>query len=391
MTDNTNWIQESADKIRDKLAAITARKKGELPFRRTNSQADYRCESDPFYWANGFRGGILWQMYHATGDRDCLAGAIHLESALAANLAEPEVLGPVAGFQFMPTAVADFHLTRNESSKKRGLDAADALAGCFRPEEGGYLDVCCLLGESASGTHSRRGRISMDSLLQLPLLYWASETTRDAKYRGMAVMHAENVMKRLLRADGSARIQSSSEPEQVQSLAQALAIYGFTLSFLHTSDIRFLKAAEKAAAFFLSEIPEGEASAVPEFFVDRIGADHIEDADTGAESTEEDADRAGSAGSGSAAGEDDCAAVIATCGLLLLSGQIRADKENAAPANMALSMGYASGAIRILRPVLLNHVDYRPETDILLGDAACDYFLVEALWKLIGREHFIWG
>ena len=29
-------------------------------------------EKDIFWWTNGFWGGMLWQMYHATGDENCL-------------------------------------------------------------------------------------------------------------------------------------------------------------------------------------------------------------------------------------------------------------------------------------------------------------------------------
>ena len=343
-----SWIQESADRIRDKLAAAAERNQGRLPFGRSTEQTreDYFRTGNPFCWENGLSGGLMWQMVHATQDRTCMRNAVDLESALAGNLRSPEKLGPVAGYQFLPTAVANFHMTRNEVSKQRGLDAAKAMAGCFLPGKG-YLALCPLLAGPAP---------SVDSLLQLPLLYWASETTRDETYRGMASMHAAAVMHQLVREDGSVLPAAAAGS---RADAQALALYGFGLSYLHTSDQQFLKAAEKTAAYFLSEIPD--SGRVPEI----LGAEEQ-------------------------AGENDFAAAAASCGLILLSGLVREDRDNVPPVSAALARAYAVAALRMLQALCRDRVDYRAETDTLLGDPAGDYFLTEAVWKLIGRELFIW-
>ena len=42
------------------------------------------------------------------------------------------------GFMWMPTAVADYRLTGNREARKRGLHAADLLAGQFNPA-GGFI------------------------------------------------------------------------------------------------------------------------------------------------------------------------------------------------------------------------------------------------------------
>ena len=44
----------------------------------------------------------------------------------------------------------------------------------------------------------------------------------------------------------------------------------------------------------------------------------------------------------------------------------------------------------MLQALCRDRVDYQAETDTLLGDPAGDYFLTEAVWKMIGRELFIW-
>ena len=392
-----SWIQEAADKIRDKLAAAAERNQGRLPFGRNTEQSkeDYFRTGNPFCWENGLGGGLMWQMVHATQDRTCMKNAVDLESALAGNLRSPEKLGPVAGYQFLPTAVANFHMTRNDVSKQRGLDAAKAMAGCFLPDKG-YLALCPLLvmekeesgrsrtedcaeqaaaGEDDSTSHGRTAGeddrvlrsisaaeiaaepvLSVDSLLQLPLLYWASETTRDETYRGIASMHAAAVLHQLVREDGSVLPAAAAGS---RADAQALALYGFGLSYLHTSDQQFLKAAEKTAAYFLSELPD--SGRVPEI----LGAEDQ-------------------------AGENDFAAAAASCGLILLSGLVREDRDNVPPVSAALARAYAVAALRMLQALCRDRVDYRAETDTLLGDPAGDYFLTEAVWKLIGRELFIW-
>ena len=90
------------------------------------------------------------------------------------------------------------------------------------------------------------------------------------------------------------------------------------------------------------------------------------------------------------AGENDFAAAAASCGLILLSGLVREDRDNVPPVSAALARAYAVAALRMLQALCRDRVDYQAETDTLLGDPAGDYFLTEAVWKLIGRELFIW-
>lgn len=46
-------------------------------------------------------------------------------------------------------------------------------------------------------------RLIIDCLLNIPLLYWATEVTGDGKYREVAEKHIHTTMKHIIREDGS--------------------------------------------------------------------------------------------------------------------------------------------------------------------------------------------
>jgi hypothetical protein len=78
-----------------------------------------------------------------------------------------------------------------------GIGAANHLLSRWLPAPGviqawGSLD-----------NPQQRGRTIIDSLMNLPLLYWASEETGEGRFASAATRHAEQVMNYLVLADGS--------------------------------------------------------------------------------------------------------------------------------------------------------------------------------------------
>ncbi|MEI0739375.1 glycoside hydrolase family 88 protein [Paenibacillus sp. JTLBN-2024] len=105
------------------------------------------------------------------------------------------------------------------------------------------------------GDPENGGRIIIDCLLNLPLLYWAHLQTGDEKYYDIAYRHALLSRRFLVRGDGSSYHTFYFNQENGNAIrggthqgyqdgstwtrGQAWGIYGFALSYRYTRDERF--------------------------------------------------------------------------------------------------------------------------------------------------------
>ena len=99
------------------------------------------------------------------------------------------------GFLYSLSAVAAYRLTGNDEARSMALKAADLLAERFFPKAG----IIQAWGDLSDPKEC--GRMIMDCLMNLPLLYWASEATGDPRYAEMAVSHARQSAAYLVRED----------------------------------------------------------------------------------------------------------------------------------------------------------------------------------------------
>ncbi|HIT89363.1 MAG TPA: glycoside hydrolase family 88 protein [Candidatus Merdenecus merdavium] len=207
------------------------------------------------------------------------------------------------GFLYSLSAVADYKVNGNETSKQMAIDAADRLMTRYS-EKAGIIQAWGNLDDI-----HENGRMIIDCLMNLSLLYFASEMTGDDRYRIAATRHAKQTQKYIVRDNFTTyhtyffdrQTGEAVRGETAQGFAhdscwargQAWGIYGFTLSYLHTGDYSFLETAEKIADYFLSRLPEDEV-----VYWDLVFGD------------------------GSDQERDSSAAAIAACGLLELAKQL---------------------------------------------------------------------
>lgn len=369
-----SWVQDAIDRIRKKMPVVAERSRDKIPYLTVDGIFDDWTEKNILWWTNGFWGGMMWQMYHATGDERYREIAVSSEEKLDRNLMDPFGMDHDSGFKWLPTAVADYRVTGNDMSMRRGYLAAENLAGRYNPA-GEYIrawnDPC---DGAAAGT------AIIDCMMNLPLLYWASETVKDPRFTHIAGKHADTVMRHFIREDGSVIHIGEFDPltgEFLQSVGgqgygrgsawtrgQAWALYGFTLSYLHTKKEKYLYTAERVADYVLSKIPENRL----------IPVDFCQPEDV--------------------LWEDSTAAAILACGLIELS---RAADE-------VKKTDYYNMALDLLRTLCEKRCNFSPEVDYLLEKCTAayhdkeheftiiygDYFLIEALFKLSGEELFIW-
>ena len=377
-------FQEVANKIIAKERAVVERNRGRIPYTTGEPHVfdDHSGRDQICWWTNGFWGGILWQLYAATQEESFREGALEVEKQLDAAFMDYNGMDHDAGFRWLPTAVAHYRMDPEAAaSRNRGLLAANSLAGRFNLN-GSFIRAWNDWGDG----RDTRGWAIIDCLMNLPLLYWASEELDDPRFKAIAAAHADTAARVFVRPDGSIRHIVAFDPTSGRYVrdyggqgfgegsswtrGQTWALYGFTLSYLHTSDERYLDTARRVADRFIARIPTDGTIPV--------------DFDQPAEPVY----------------RDDTAAAIAACGLLTL-----AEQEGKSPYGDAeTSARHRDAAIRLLEMLDRDSCDYDPAHDELLTRCSAsyhdqkhefpiiygDYYYIEAIWKLTGKELFIW-
>jgi len=222
-------------------------------------------------WIEGFYTGMIWLCYEYSGDPLFLEAARSQLNQYRDRLDQRHELDHHdIGFLYSPSAMAGWIAEGDESARQLALEAADLLLGRWR-SRGGYIQAWGPEGHEKNG-----GRIIIDCLMNLPLLYWASEQTGDPKYQEIALKQAELSRRYLVRGDDSSYHtfyfnQENGHPigggthqgyhdGSTWSRGQAWGIYGFALSYRYTRDKRFLDTSRRMAHYFLEHLPEDEVA-----------------------------------------------------------------------------------------------------------------------------------
>ncbi len=211
------------------------------------------------WWTNGFWGASMWQMYLMTGDEEYKKAAVRCEEMLDDVLIEHEQLHHDVGFMWNLTSGVNYRLTKDPISRRRWLTAASTLAGRYN-----------LNGFIRAWNGRRTGWAIIDCMMNIPMLYRASALLNDPRYRLIAMSHADTTMKYFMRPDGSCNHIVIFDPMTGEMLdnpagqgyasgsswsrGQTWALYGFTLSYIHTGEVRYLDAAKRAAHYFIANV-----------------------------------------------------------------------------------------------------------------------------------------
>ncbi len=166
-------------------------------FPDSNSQNNFYPKSENVEWTTGFWTGEIWLAYEETGSEKLKqAGAVQVDSFMDRIVRRIDVDHHDMGFLYSPSCVAAWQLTENETAKSAALFAADNLMERFC-EKGQFFQAWGQIGAPDNY------RLIIDCLLNMPLLFWASEVTGDAKYADHAKAHIKTAMKYIVRPDYS--------------------------------------------------------------------------------------------------------------------------------------------------------------------------------------------
>ncbi|WP_284645888.1 glycoside hydrolase family 88 protein [Paenibacillus silviterrae] len=335
---------------------------------------------DNIEWTSSFWTGMLWLAYDLTGEAKYREAAEYQLASYKRRIEEQiETETHDLGFLYTLSAVAAYRLTGNEEAKEMAIKAADLLAARYFPKAG-IIQAWGNLNDP-----EQCGRMIIDCLMNLPLLYWATEVTGDPKYADYAKTHVKQAAKYIVRPDdttyhtyymdvgtGAPKYGNTHQgyaDDSCWARGQAWGMYGFLLSYIYNGDESLVALSKRLTDYFLTRLPED-------------GIVYWDLVFTEGEEQE----------------KDSSSAAIAACAMLELSKHLpTGDADKCRYEDMALFLlqslneGYTTRDVPDSNGVLLHAVYNKPRG---MGIDECnlwgDYYYFEALVRVLKNWKLYW-
>ncbi len=210
-------------------------------------------------WTSGFFAGNLWYMFEMTNDKKWLEKAKEFTA-----LQEPEKTNGVThdmGFKMYCSYGNGYRLTKDTKYREILIQSARTLITRFNPTVG------CI----RSWDHHAdvwKFPVIIDNMMNLELLFWAFNETKDSTFYKVAISHANTTMKNHFRDDFSSyhvigydtqtgkAIQKNTHQgyndASSWSRGQSWGLYSYTMCYRETGKKEYLDHAEKIANFILN-------------------------------------------------------------------------------------------------------------------------------------------
>ncbi len=374
--ENMEWLAEAMHYVKSKVNENLP--KYSTVFPTSSSENLIYGEMGNKDWTEGFWTGILWLLYEDTNEKKYLSALETLLRTFQERLDQNIGLNTHdIGFLYSLSTLAGYKITGNEKALELSVRAADRLMERYS-EKAQIIQAWGNLEDP-----KEKGRMIIDCLMNLSLLYNISEITGEKKYKEAAEHHAKQAQKYLVREDYSTYHTyymnvDTGEPikgvtaqgysdNSAWARGQAWGVYGFALSYAHTGDKTFLETASRIADYYLERLPEDFVPYWDLYFQE--GDEY----------------------------RDSSSAGILACGLLELSKHL--------PVLDPRKKEYEERAVQIVKSLFEN---YTTEKDLSNGiikhgvyaipfhvgvDECCiwgDYFYVEALMRLRNVWNMYW-
>lgn len=387
--DLTNYPKLSEEEARAALDFCCAQIADNLPvftekFPNAYSVENFYQPIDNIEWTNGFWTGELWLAYehclrkadYASAELLRKAADVQVESFYKRIVKKVQVEHHDMGFLYTPSCVAAYKLTGNTRAREAAILAADQLMRRYHPV-GEFLQAWGPMDAPENY------RLIIDCLLNLPLLYWATEETGDAKYRIVAEKHIHTAVANVIREDASTWHtfffnMETGAPDHgatcqgyrdgsAWARGQAWGVYGMACAYRYTGRADYIEKFRRVTTYYLEHLPQDLVPYWDLEFTDRVGDSEPRDSSS---------------------------ASIVACGLLEMSKYL--SPEEAADcrsiASKMLKSVYDSYAVKdktksnglVLHSTYSKHSPYN--TCKQCGVDECniwgDYFYMEALMRL---------
>lgn len=216
-------------------------------------------------WCGGFWPGILWYDYEATGDEKIKEEAEKFTASLKL-FSETPAYDHDLGFLVFCSYGNGYRLTHLPEYKQVIINTADSLATLFNPRVGTILSWPRNI--EMFGGHNT----IMDNMINLEMLFWAARNGGNPYLFDIAVSHADKTMKYQFRPDYTSYhvavydtltgdfikgvTHQGYADNSMWARGQAWAVYGYTVVYRETKDVRYLDFVQKVTDVYLKNLPE---------------------------------------------------------------------------------------------------------------------------------------
>lgn len=261
----------TTEEVMEGLSTASKQILGVLPeftdcFQKAYSEDGFYQATENRDWTTGFWTGEIWLAYEFTKDeRLKAAGDIQMKDFLDRIDNRIDVETHDLGFLYSPSCVAGYKLTGSPVGKEAALKAADELITRFH-KKGEFIQAWGPLGAPDNY------RLIIDCLLNLPLLYWATDETGDEKYREIAEKHIHTALANVIREDFSTWHtfffnMETGEPDHgatcqgyrdgsAWARGQAWGIYGTAIGYKYTKRREYIDIFKGVTDYYLRHLPE---------------------------------------------------------------------------------------------------------------------------------------
>lgn len=217
-------------------------------------------------WTTGFWTGEIWLAYEFSKDeRLKKAGEIQIADFLERIEKKIMVDHHDMGFLYSPSCVAGYKLIGSREGRRAAILAADQLISRYHPV-GEFIQAWGAMDAPENY------RLIIDCLLNLPLLYWASEETGDGKYRDIAEKHIHTAVANVIREDYSTWHtfffnMETGAPDHgatcqgyrdgsAWARGQAWGVYGLALAYRYTGREEYVELFRRVTEYYLEHLPQ---------------------------------------------------------------------------------------------------------------------------------------
>lgn len=216
-------------------------------------------------WTSGFFPGILWFLHEGSNKNEWKSEA----EKFTANIEAEKTNGSThdMGFKVYCSFGTGYRLTNDQHYKDVIIQAAKTLITRFNPKVGS-------LRSWDHSTDKYNFPVIIDNMMNLELLFVATQLSGDSSFYKIAVTHANTTMKNHYRPDfssihvvdydhltGNIKKKVTHQGYSDQSSwarGQSWGLYGFTMCYRFTKDPAYLRQAQGIANFILNHknLPE---------------------------------------------------------------------------------------------------------------------------------------
>ena len=329
-------------------------------------------------WTDGFWTGMLWLCYEYTKDEKYRDLAMKNVASFSNRVKKRiELDHHDLGFLYSLSCVSAYKITGSELAKEAALLAADKLMERWQ-EKGEFLQAW---GPKDSPEHYR---FIIDCMMNIPLLYWASDISKNPKYAEVASLHFKTSCQYVIREDASAfhtfymdyetggpshgATRQGYSDSSAWARGQAWGIYGIPLNVRCTHNMDHIPYFKGMLHYFLNRLPKDDVCYWDLIFTD-----------------------------GSNQSKDSSAAAIAVCGILEMLPFLKNDPdaqvyEHAGAVILrSLMQNYANKEIKPGQAILEHGVySWHSGKGVDEGNIWGDYYYMEAIYRQLKQWNSYW-